>query len=272
MIEQIDDACRFLVERGMESPVIGVILGTGLGEAFIKEIKDPISIPYSQVPHFPLPTVSFHTGNLIFGQVSGKKILAMQGRFHYYEGYTMQQITFPIRVMKRLGVSSLLVSNAGGNMNLSWQKGDLMLIDDHINLQPENPLRGVDHSAMGKNPFPDMSAPYSGFLNEKLSGIAKKNNITLRSGVYVAVTGPNLETRAEYRYLRGIGADVVGMSTVPEVIVANHEGLSCCAISILTDTCDPDNLKPVNIQEIIEVAGKAEGALTKLFVELISEI
>jgi purine-nucleoside phosphorylase len=173
--------------------------------------------------------------------------------------------------MKMLGVKHLLISNAAGNMNLDWQKGDLMLLDDHINLQPESPLRGVDHALPG-NPFPDMSQPYSTFLNEKLSRIAKKNRIRLHVGVYVSVTGPNLETRAEYRFLRGIGADAVGMSTVPEVIVANHAGLPCCAISVLTDNCDPDNLKPVSIEEIIAVAGRAEIPLTKLFTALIEQL
>ena len=272
MIQQIDDACQLLKQKGIEKPVVGVILGTGLGDDFIREINNPLFIPYREIPHFPLPTVTFHTGNLIFGEIRGKKILAMQGRFHYYEGYTTQQITFPVRVMKRMGISHLLISNAAGNMNLAWQEGELMLIDDHINLQPENPLRGVDHAALGLNPFPDMSAPYSRALNEKLLHIAKKNNIILHFGVYVAVSGPNLETRAEYRYLRNIGADVVGMSTVPEVIVANHEGLPCCAISVLTDNCDPEDLRPVNIQKIIKVAGNAEGPLTKLFVELIGEL
>lgn len=272
MIQQIDDAVRFLKESGIGNPVTGVILGTGLGNTFIREIQNSVSIPYGDIPYFPVTTVSFHSGNLLFGEIRGKRIVAMQGRFHYYEGFTMQQITFPVRVMKRLGISNLLISNAGGNMNLEWQRGELMLIDDHINLQPENPLRGVDHAAMGKNPFPDMSAPYSASLNDKLLRIARKRDIKLHLGVYVAVTGPNLETRAEYRYLRNIGADVVGMSTVPEVIVANHEGLPCCAISVLTDNCDPENLKPVNIQEIIEVARTAEVPLTKLFVELIAEI
>ena len=184
----------------------------------------------------------------------------------------MQQITFPVRVMKALGVSNLLISNASGNMNPDWQKGELMLLDDHINLQPENPLRGINHRELGNNLFPDMSQPYSGYLNNKLLSIARRNSIKLHFGVYVAVTGPNLETRAEYRYLRGIGADVVGMSTVPEVIVANHAGLPCCAISVLTDDCDPENLKPVNIEEIIAVARKAEAPLTQLFVELIGEL
>jgi purine-nucleoside phosphorylase len=183
----------------------------------------------------------------------------------------MQQITFPVRVMKMLGIAYLLISNAAGNMNLDWQKGDLMLLDDHINLQPENPLRGISHAGLG-NPFPDMSQPYSGYLNDKLLGIARTNKTKLHLGVYAAVTGPNLETRAEYRFLRGIGADVVGMSTVPEVIVANHAGLPCCAVSVLTDDCDPENLKAVDIEEIIAVAGKAEPALAKLFLDLIAQL
>ena len=271
MIEQIKDSCNFLTKKGIPKPEVGVILGTGLGDLFIKEIEKPVVIPYRDIPNFPLPTVTFHTGNLIFGEIRGKKVVTMQGRFHYYEGYTMQQITFPVRVMKMLGITSLLISNAAGNMNLDWQKGELMLLDDHINLQPENPLRGIDHAEFD-NPFPDMSQPYSNFLNDKLLRIAGENKVKLHSGVYVAVTGPNLETRAEYRFLRGIGADVVGMSTVPEVIVANHIGLPCCAVSVLTDNCDPENLKPVNIQEIIAVAGKAEKSLTKLFTDLIADL
>jgi purine-nucleoside phosphorylase len=271
VIEEITASCDFLRSKGVSEPEVGVILGTGLGNLFVREIKNPIVIEYSEIPHFALSTVTSHTGNLIYGVVKGKKVLAMQGRFHYYEGYTMRQITFPVRVMKMLGVRHLLISNAAGSMNMDWRKGDLMLLDDHINLQPENPLRGIDHKLFG-NPFPDMSEPYSGPLNQKLLLIAKENKITLHLGVYAAVTGPNLETRAEYRYLRGIGADAVGMSTVPEVIVANHAGLPCCAVSVLTDNCDPDNLKPVSIQEIIEVAGKSEGPLTKIFVELIASL
>lgn len=271
MIEQIKASCDFLHKRGIKQPQIGVILGTGLGQLFIKQIQNPVLVPYSDIPHFPKPTVVFHKGNLMFGEIMGRKVLTMQGRFHYYEGYTMQQITFPVRVMKMLGISHLLISNAAGNMNLDWGKGELMLLDDHINLQGENPLRGIDHTEVG-NPFPDMSQPYSSFLNDQLLRIAEKNRIKLHFGVYAAVTGPNLETRAEYRYLRGIGADVVGMSTVPEVIVANHIGLPCCAVSVLTDNCDPENLKPVNIQEIIAVAEKAEPNLTKLFTELIAQL
>lgn len=271
MIEQINASCEFLKSKGVLQPEIGVILGTGLGNLFVKQIQKPLTINYADIPNFPVSTVAFHTGNLIYGDIKGKKVLTMQGRFHYYEGYSMQQITFPVRVMKMLGIRYLLISNAAGNMNLDWQKGELMLIDDHINLQPENPLRGINHGDFG-NPFPDMSQPYSSFLNEKLFHIAKQNNIKLHLGVYAAVTGPNLETRAEYRFLRGIGADAVGMSTVPEVIVANQAGLPCCAISVLTDNCDPENLKPVNIQEIIEVAGKAEAPLTKIYTQLIESL
>ena len=195
----------------------------------------------------------------------------MQGRFHYYEGYSTKQITLPVRVMKMLGVKYLLISNAAGNMNLKWKKGELMLIDDHINLQPDNPLRGENFEVLGPR-FPDMSQPYAPELNKKLIKIAKQKKIKLNVGVYVGVLGPNLETRAEYRFLRQIGADAVGMSTVPEVIVANHMGLPCCAISVLTDDCDPDHLKPAVISEIIKIAGKAEAKLTELYVNLIHQL
>lgn len=270
MLSKINQAADVLREKGVSAPQVGVILGTGLGDTFIEKINDPVIIPYSEIPHFPEATVSFHKGNLIFGEIGNKKILAMQGRFHYYEGYTMQEITFPVRVMKMMGISQLLISNASGNLNRNWSKGELVLIDDHINLLPDNPLRGIDHSEWD-NPFPDMSAPYSRELNQTLSAIAAEEKITLHTGVYVAVAGPNLETRAEYRYLRGIGADVVGMSTVPEVIVANHMRLPCCAVSVMTDDCDPDNLHPVSIQEIIAVAGRAEPKLARLFERLVRE-
>jgi purine-nucleoside phosphorylase len=270
MLDQIRETCDYLREKALR-PEVGVILGTGLGDTFLKEIQEPVVIPYREIPNFPLPTMTYHVGNLIFGRVGGKGVVAMQGRFHYYEGYSMQQITFPVRVMKLLGVSQLLISNAGGNMNPKWKKGELMLLDDHINQQPDNPLRGIDQTEW-ENPFPDMSQPYAQTLNERLTAIALRNNITLHRGVYVAVGGPNLETRAEYRFLRAIGADVVGMSTVPEVIVANHVRLPCCAVSVLTDDCDPDNLKPVSIQEIIEVAARAEPHLTRLFTELIASL
>ncbi len=271
MIQHINQAVDYIKSKGISEPTIGIILGTGLGNLFVEEIRDQIVLEYHSIPHFPVSTVEFHKGKLIYGDVRGKKVLAMQGRFHYYEGYSMQQITLPVRVMKMLGIKQLLISNAAGNMNLSWKKGELMLLDDHINLQPENPLRGHNDETLGPR-FPDMSQPYNKELNDVLIAIAEEKKIKLHVGVYVGVTGPNLETRAEYRFLHRIGADVVGMSTVPEVIVANHMSLPCCAISVLTDDCDPDNLKPANIAEIIEVAGRAEAKLTELYVELIDRL
>lgn len=271
MLEEIDKATEFLKKRGIKNPEVGVVLGTGLGNKFVKEIKNPLTIPYNSIPHFPISTVEFHKGQLIYGEVKDKKILAMQGRFHYYEGHSMQQITLPIRVMKFLGIKYLLISNAAGCLNLKWKKGDLMLIDDHINLQPDNPLRGENFEVLGPR-FPDMSQPYSKKLNKLLIQIAKEKRVKLHEGVYAAVQGPNLETRAEYRFLHRIGADAVGMSTVPEVLVANHMGLPCCAISVLTDEGDPDNLQPLDLDEIIKIAGKAEGKLTELYVELINQL
>ncbi len=271
MLHEIKEATDYLKKHGIDNPEVGVILGTGLGNLFAKEIKNAIEINYNSIPHFPVSTVEFHRGKLIYGEIKGKKVLAMQGRFHYYEGYNMQKITLPVRVMKMLGIQHLLISNAAGNMNLKWKKGQLMLIDDHINLQPDNPLRGENFEVLGPR-FPDMSEPYSKKMNKLLIKIAKEKKIKLNVGVYVAVIGPNLETRAEYRFLNRIGADVVGMSTVPEVLVANHMGLPCCAISVLTDDCDPDNLKPAVISEIIAVAGKAEAKLTELYVELITKL
>jgi purine-nucleoside phosphorylase len=271
MMDHIREAVAFIHSKGIHNPEIGIILGTGLGKHFAEQIENSVIVDYKDIPHFPISTVEFHHGKLICGMIGSKKVLAMQGRFHYYEGYSMQQITLPVRVMKMLGIKYLLISNAAGNMNLNWSKGDLMLITDHINLQPENPLRGKNMDELGPR-FPDMSEPYSRDLNEKLIHIAEMENIILRQGVYVAVPGPNLETRAEYRFLSRIGADAVGMSTVPEVIVATHMGLPCCAISVLTDDCDPDNLKPANIEEMIEIAGKAEVKLTRLFLELINEL
>jgi purine-nucleoside phosphorylase len=271
MMNELQETVAFLKGKGIEKPSIGIVLGTGLGNLFVKQIENPIVIDYQDIPNFAMSTVESHSGKLIYGDLKGKKVLAMQGRFHYYEGYTMQQITFPVRVMKLLGVQYLLLSNASGNMNRDWKKGDLMLLDDHINLQPDNPLRGVNHAALGPR-FPDMSQPYSAYLNGHLQDIAREQQLTLRVGVYVSVIGPNLETRAEYRFLQRIGADAVGMSTVPEVIAANHMSLPCCAVSVLTDDCDPDNLKPVNITEIIAVAQAAEAKLVSLFVTLIDRI
>lgn len=270
ILDKIIITVNFLKSSNISNPEVCIILGTGLSKmADIIEVETIID--YADIPNFPLSTVEFHKGKLIYGKMNGKQVLAMQGRFHYYEGYSMQEITFPIRVMKELGVKYLLISNAAGAMNLDFKKGSLMLIDDHINLLGNGPLIGPNHNNLGPR-FPDMSQPYSNFLNEKLARIAREQNITLNKGVYVAVAGPNLETRAEYRYLRGIGADVVGMSTVPEVIVANHAGLPCAAISVLTDECDPDNLHPVDIKDILEIASIAEVDLIRLFSELIKEL
>ncbi|UII28480.1 purine-nucleoside phosphorylase [Fulvivirga maritima] len=270
-IDQIKETTAFLQDKGITSPQIGVILGTGLGNKFVEQINIEVEISYDDIPHFPQATVEFHHGKLIYGEIAGKKVLAMQGRFHYYEGYNMKQVTFPVRVMKCLGVQQLLISNAAGNMNLVWKKGDMMLIEDHINLQPENPLVGPNIDELGPR-FPDMSQPYDEQMSNMLMDIGYEKHIHLHRGVYVAVTGPNLETKAEYKYLKKIGADVVGMSTVPEVIVANHMSLPCCAISVLTDDCDPDNLQPVSLDEILEIAGEAEVKLTALFVELIAKL
>lgn len=270
MLDKIMETADHLQSLGITSPEVGIILGTGLGK-MVDEIDVLTAIDYQDIPNFPVSTVESHKGRLIYGLLSGKKVLAMQGRFHYYEGYSMQKITFPVRVMKTLGVKYLLISNAGGAMNLAFKKGSLMLLDDHINLLGTGPLIGPNHNNLGPR-FPDMSQPYSGYLNEKLLRIARNEEITLHQGVYVAVAGPNLETRAEYRFLRAIGADVVGMSTVPEVIVANHAGLPCAAVSVLTDECDPDNLQPVHIDDILKTAAMAETNLIVLFKELLKEI
>lgn len=270
-IAQYKETADFLRAEGFEEATAGIILGTGLGAHFIAQMKVEKELSYADIPHFPVATVEFHSGKLLYGEIEGKKVIVMQGRFHAYEGYSMQQVTYPVRVLKLLGIKHLLISNAGGSMNNAWCKGELMLVEDHINLQPENPLVGPNLDEFGPR-FPDMSQPYDGSLNEKLQQIALEKEITLNTGVYVAVTGPQLETRAEYRYLRSIGADAVGMSTVPEVLVANHMGLPCCAISVLTDDCDPDHLHPVNIEEIIAIAGKAEVKLTALYVALLNQL
>lgn len=270
MQEKIKETSAFLKKSGFKTPDVGIILGTGLGK-LVDEIVIEDTMNYTDIPNFPVSTVEYHKGKLIYGELSGKNVLAMQGRFHFYEGYSLQQITFPIRVMKSLGVRYLLISNAGGAMNPEYRKGNLMLLDDHINLLGTSPLVGPNHNDLGPR-FPDMSQPYSRDLNEKLERIAREKNIILHKGVYVAVHGPNLETRAEYRFLNRIGADVVGMSTVPEVIVANHAGLPCAAISVLTDECDPDNLHPIDIDDIIKTAAFAENDLIQLFKGVISEI
>ena len=270
LLGKIKDAADFLKTRGFADITVGVVLGTGLG-AFAGLLDTEMIVPYEQIPHFPVATVEFHSGKLILGRIGNVKLVVMQGRFHYYEGYSMQQITFPIRVLKELGVQHLFLSNAAGGINLDLKKADLVLIDDHINLLPENPLRGLNDPAYG-NRFVDMSAPYSQRLNQLLTETAAALNIVLKKGVYASVMGPNLETRAEYRHLKIIGADLVGMSTVPEVIVAGHIGMSCAAISVVTDECDPDHLSPVKIEEIIEVAGRADILLSRLFAETIKKL
>lgn len=269
-LQQITETANWLKQQGVVLPTTGIILGTGLGE-LVKMIAVEKTIAYSDIPNFPLSTVEFHKGNLIYGKIGAATVIAMQGRFHYYEGYTMQQITFPIRVMKALGVQYLLVSNAAGGINPAFKKGDLVLIDDHINLQPENPLRGLNDATFGDR-FPDMSSPYSLLLSSRLKEKAKALDIPLKQGVYAAVMGPNLETKAEYRYLKIIGADLVGMSTVPEIIVANQAGIPCAAVSVVTDECDPDNLHPVSLKEIIAVAAKADVKLSKLFAEVVKAL
>ena len=263
-------AVNYLANRGFENPELGIILGSGLGKILdYMEIETEAS--YNHIPNFPTATVEFHKGKLIYGTLEGKKVVVMQGRFHFYEGYSLRDITFPVRVMKLLGIERLLISNAAGAINPNFKKGELMLIDDHINLQGNSPLafKGVEH--LGER-FVDMSAPYNLEMNRKLQQIASEKNIKLHTGIYASVVGPQLETRAEYRYLKTIGADAVGMSTVPEVIVANHLGLPVSAISVLTDECDPDNLKPVNIEEILEMAAKAEPNLIELYRELIRKL
>ncbi|MGZ3776593.1 MAG: purine-nucleoside phosphorylase [Mucilaginibacter sp.] len=271
MLESIQQTTSYIKNRiGDFEPEVGIILGTGLG-GLVSEIEVEKQLLYANIPDFPISTLEFHSGKLIFGTLAGKKVVAMQGRLHYYEGYTMQQITFPVRVMKMLGIKTLCVSNASGSLNPAFKKGDLMVIDDHINLQHLNPLIGRNENELGPR-FPDMSEPYKRSLIKKALEIAKANNITCHKGVYVAVTGPNLETRAEYRYLRIIGGDAVGMSTVPEVIVANHMGLPVFAISVLTDEGFPEELKPVSVEEILAVAYEAEPKMTLILKKLITDL
>lgn len=270
MIKYITESTEYLQSKGFDNPEIGIILGTGLGQ-LINEVDIIAQASYNHIPNFPTATVEFHKGKLIYGELAGKKVVVMQGRFHVYEGYSLQDVTFPVRIMEKLGIKTLLVSNAAGAINLDFKKGELMLIDDHINLQGSSPLAFKGVSELGER-FTDMSAPYDAVINSKIETIVSDNGIKLHKGVYASVVGPQLETRAEYRMLKIIGADAVGMSTVPEIIVANHLGLRVSAISVLTDECDPDNLKPVNIQEIIEMANKAEPHMITIFKELIKTI
>ncbi len=270
MIKEINETVDYLIQKGFDNPKIGIILGTGLGQ-LINDVEIIHEVSYNHIPNFPTATVEFHKGKLIFGLLEGKKVIVMQGRFHVYEGYSFQDVTYPVRVMEKLGVHTLLVSNAAGAINLNFKKGELMLIEDHINLQGDSPLAFKGVELLGER-FVDMSQPYDLEINSKFKVIAKTNNITLHKGVYASVVGPQLETKAEYRMLKIIGADAVGMSTVPEIIVANHLKLKAAAVSVLTDECDPDNLKPVNISEIIEMAKKAEPDMIVLFKALIKTL
>ncbi|MGB2698718.1 MAG: purine-nucleoside phosphorylase, partial [Candidatus Zixiibacteriota bacterium] len=247
--EKVKETVDFIRKKTTLAPDVGIILGTGLGQ-LAQSIEIESTISYDQMPHFPISTVESHAGRLIFGTLSGKKVVAMQGRFHFYEGYTMQEITFPVRIMKELGIQMLLVSNACGGLNPQFKAGDIMAITDHINLQGGNPLIGVNDDSLGPR-FPDMYNCYDKDLVALAEETALELGIKLHKGVYVSVTGPNLETAAEYRFLRGIGADVVGMSTVPEVIAARHQGTKALGFSIVTDMGLPDALKPTNLDKII---------------------
>ena len=268
--KELTEAVRYLKGQRMK-PQVGVVLGTGLGDEFVKHIRNPIVVPYNSIPFFPVSTVSGHKGQFVFGEIARKKVLVMQGRIHYYEGYEMRNVTFPIRVMNALGAASLLVSNAAGNLNPAWKHGELMLIEDHINAMPDNPLRGLSQLEKG-NLFLDQSEPYASSMNKILKSVARANKILLREGVYVSNMGPALETKAEYRYLRMMGGDAVGMSTVPEVLMGNYLGMKCAAISVLTNDATEAGAKPVSLQDVIEVASKSAKKLTTLFIGLIKEL
>lgn len=259
---RLREATAAVRARTAMEPEVAIVLGTGLG-TLGDEIEVEARIPYAEIPHFPLATVETHAGLLLFGRLAGKRVVAMQGRFHRYEGYTLQEVTFPIRVLSLLGARVLVLSGACGGMNPLWRRGDLVVLDDHINLMGDNPLIGQNLDELGPR-FPDMSEPYDRALQALAEEVARELKIPLRRGVYVAVTGPNLETRAEYRMLRAIGADVVGMSTVPETIVARHMGMRVLGLSVITDECLPDALRPVALEEILRAANEAEPKLAAL--------
>jgi purine-nucleoside phosphorylase len=270
LYDRVQAAAALVRARSALVPEVGIILGTGLG-GLAREIAVEAEVPYGEIPDFPLSTVETHAGRLLLGRLAGRPVVAMQGRFHRYEGYDLQQVTFPVRVMHALGARMLVVSNACGGMNPLWGPGDLVLLSDHINLLGDNPLVGPNDDRLGPR-FPDMSAPYDPELRALARQAALELGILLREGIYVAVPGPNLETRAEYRMLRAMGADVVGMSTVPEVIVAGHQGMRTVGISIITDQCLPDALEPADIGRIIATAGRAEPRLTRLITTLVERL
>lgn len=268
--DKIEDAAALIRSKWQETPRAGIILGTGLG-GFSEEIETDVVIPYEEIPHFLTSTATSHRGQLVCGRLQGVPVIAMEGRFHMYEGYPLKMITLPVRVFKALGAETLLVSNACGGLNPNYNCGDIMLIEDQINLMGDNPLIGINDDRLGPR-FPDMSQPYDLQWVDRALAIARRNDIIAHKGVFVAVAGPNLETRAEYRFLRLIGADVVGMSTVPETIVAIHAGMKVIGFSVITDMCLPDALQPANVEEIIAVANEAEPKLRTLVRGVISEL
>jgi purine-nucleoside phosphorylase len=270
MLTTIEAAVAYIQSKTQVLPDFGIILGTGLG-GLVKEIEIIDEIPYDEIPNFPVSTVESHKGKLIFGHLGGKKVVAMQGRFHFYEGYNLQEVTFPVRVMKLLGIQKLFVSNASGGVNPDFEVGEIMIINDHINFFPGNPLIGKNFDSLGPR-FPDMSEPYDNEMIVLAREIAAKNNIKVSEGVYLGLTGPTLETPAEYRFVRVVGADAVGMSTVPEVIVARHMEIPCFAISIITDLGVPGKIKKVSVQDVIEVASRQEPKMTIIMKELIAAL
>jgi len=270
LFDRVQSAAALVRSRTRIVPEVGIILGTGLG-GLAREIQVDREVPYQEIPGFPLSTVESHAGRLLLGHLGGRPVVAMQGRFHRYEGYDLPTVTFPVRVMHALGARTLVVSSACGGMNPLWNPGDLVLLSDHINLLGDNPLVGANDERLGPR-FPDMSEPYDTALRRLCREAALELGILLREGVYVAVPGPNLETRAEYRMLRAIGADVVGMSTVPEVIVAAHQDMRTVGLSIITDQCLPDALEPADLERIIATAGRAEPQLTRLITSLVERL
>jgi len=270
LFQKIKESCGAIREISKEAPEIAVILGTGLGN-LVKKIEHAKEIPYHEIPHFPSSTVESHAGKLILGRLAGKSVAAMEGRFHFYEGYALEEVTFPVRVLKQLGAPRLIVTNAAGGLNLGFKKGQIVLIEDHINLMGANPLIGPNDPRLGPR-FPDMCAPYSPRLIALAEQAAREAGVDVAKGVYLGVSGPCLETRAEYRMMRAFGADLVGMSTIPEVIVGVHEGMEILGISIVTDVCDPDHLHPVDIKEIIQTANEAGPRLDRLVEKTVGKI
>lgn len=270
MLKKIAETATYLKDRTGAQPEVGIILGTGLG-GLVNEIVMEHTVPYEEIPHFPVSTVEGHSGRLIFGTLGGRQVMAMQGRFHYYEGYDMKEVTFPVRVMKAMGINDLVVSNASGGVNPGFEIGDLMILNDHINLFPTNPLIGTNYPELGPR-FPDMSDVYDKGLIAKAKAIAARHGIKVQEGVYAGLSGPCLETPAEYHYIRAIGGDTVGMSTVPEVIVGRHGGMRCFAISIITDLGVPGRIVKVTHQDVIDVASKAEPKMTLIMRDLVAEL